>query len=416
MISKRVSPFFRQITVCLTLILIPFLFVLSCQKDEGLKQKDPNALTKSQAKEYFEQTATTLKFLTAGITPTETKNSDNSLTENMVIEWEQSVEGETSDSYVVEVPIRMMSSVTALLYDGVGHLNKNIRPVQMNASLLIEKHKADGCMHHLIVITVGSYSKAVANAKYGFLCDKSSFSGYQIFNDEEGHYLKSFAIKNGLKKTAPLIPQGKIKKVDSCGNDCHFVGLSFCVSKKVLTKGGDGGSSSGEDSRCPYCGRYLSLANGVPYCSHCEEYFEDWTFTICPDCLRPIYDCDCSCPICVYPNRYGNSCMCEPGPFDERCPVCGLYGCNGQHGGGADSTIVNDTYSVIVHTNLGGYVSRSIERPYYFHNENLTLTAHPYSGYSFVGWYEDNTLLSSLSQYSFSVTESRVIYAIFDEQ
>ena len=64
MTSKRVTSFFGQITVCLTLILFSFLF------------KDPSALTKAQAKEYFEQTASTLKFLTTGITPADTKNAD----------------------------------------------------------------------------------------------------------------------------------------------------------------------------------------------------------------------------------------------------------------------------------------------------------------------------------------------------
>lgn len=166
MVSNRVISFPRQIAVCLSLCLIAILFVLSCQKDEGLKQKDPNALTKSQAKEYFEQTASTLKFLTTGTTPAGTKNADYSLTENMIIDWNESLEGETADSYIVEIPIRMASPVTALLYDGIGHYNKNIRQVQMNTSLLIEKHKADGCLHHSVVTTVGSFSATSNNNIY----------------------------------------------------------------------------------------------------------------------------------------------------------------------------------------------------------------------------------------------------------
>ena len=414
MISKRVSPFFRQITVCLTLILIPFLFVLSCQKDEGLKQKDPNALTKSQAKEYFEQTATTLKFLTAGITPTETKNSDNSLTENMVIEWEQSVEGETSDSYVVEVPIRMMSSVTALLYDGVGHLNKNIRPVQMNASLLIEKHKADGCMHHLIVITVGSYSKAVANAKYGFLCDKSSFSGYQIFSSEDGNVESSKLFSKGLEFDAALLPINQMIKVDSLGTDRIYSGLRFGSSVRPVTKGG-GGLDSGEDFSCPYCGGTLSNEGSYYVCNNCIIYFYDMFDVRCPYCLELAQYCICVCPKCGFPNRYFNTCMCNP-PSGDQCPYCGVYGCNGQCGGGADSTNMNTTYTLFITTNnQGGYVSKSIERAYYFHNEYISLTAHPYSGYSFNGWYENNILISSSIQYSFSITCDRELVAFFEE-
>ena len=69
MISKRVTSFIRRITVCLTFFTMIVLFALSCQKDGGIKQKDPNALTKSEAKAYFEQAAATLKFLTAPCGP-----------------------------------------------------------------------------------------------------------------------------------------------------------------------------------------------------------------------------------------------------------------------------------------------------------------------------------------------------------
>ena len=85
MISKRVPPFIRQITVCLTLILISFLFVLSCQKDESLKQKDPNALTKSQAKEYFEHNAKTIKFFTSTSGPAEGSYSDDNSNKSVAL-------------------------------------------------------------------------------------------------------------------------------------------------------------------------------------------------------------------------------------------------------------------------------------------------------------------------------------------
>lgn len=69
MVRNRAPSFPRQKIVCLSFSLIIALFALSCQKDGGIKQKDPNALTKSEAKAYFEQTATTLKFLTTNILP-----------------------------------------------------------------------------------------------------------------------------------------------------------------------------------------------------------------------------------------------------------------------------------------------------------------------------------------------------------
>ena len=415
MISKRITSLYRRITVCLTLILFSLFFVLSCQKDEGLKQKDLNALTKAQAKEYFEQTASTLKFLTAGTIPAGTKNADYSLTENMIINWDQALEGETADSYVVEVPISMVSPITALMYDGVGHFNKNIHQAQMNASLLIEKHKADGCMHHLLVTTVGSYSKAVANTKYGFLCDKASFSGYQIFSSEEGIMESSKLYSKGLVFDADLLPTDQMIKVDSLGTDRIYSGLRFGSSSRPSTKGG-GGLDSGEDFTCPYCGGTLSNEGGYYVCNNCIIYFYDMFDVRCPYCLELVQYCTCVCPKCGFPNRYFNTCMCNP-PSGDQCPYCGTYGCNGQCGGGADSTEnMNTTYSLLITTNnQGGYVSKSIERSYYFYNEYILLTAHPNSGYTFNGWYEDNILISSNLQYSFSITCDRVLVAFFEE-
>ena len=69
MVSKRPVSFPRQILICLSLLVIAVICSISCQKDQDLKAKDPDALTKSEAKAYFEQTATTLKFLTTNILP-----------------------------------------------------------------------------------------------------------------------------------------------------------------------------------------------------------------------------------------------------------------------------------------------------------------------------------------------------------
>ncbi|MBR0315163.1 MAG: hypothetical protein IJK39_08610 [Bacteroidales bacterium] len=420
MISKRVPPFIRQITVCLTLILISFLFVLSCQKDESLKQKDPNALTKSQAKEYFEHNAKTIKFFTSTSGPAETKNQDYSLTENMVIEWDQALEGDNLYYFFVEVPIRMTTQIKALLYDGVGHINKNIRQVPMVTSLLFEKNKKNGLVHHYLVTSIGTYKEYPYDINYSFLCNKSSYSGYQIFSSENGEIVKTLSFHNGKSCVRTLYCDSLISKVDACGQDLSFRGIAFVFSSGISTKGG-GDASSGEDNRCPECGAPLTITfyNDYIYaqCQNCPYemslYFDPLGYDACPDCHFPIALCQCVCTICGYPNKYGKNCMCETG---TSCPYCGTPGCNGNCGGGADSlTQQNQTYSIIVHANnQGGYISKSVDRNYYFYNEYLSLTAHPYSGYYFSGWYEDNILVSSLIQYSFCVCDNRELVAHFD--
>lgn len=407
MISKRVTSFFRRITVCLTISLVSFLFVLSCQKDEGLKQKDPNALTKSQAKEYFEQTASTLKFLTTGTTPAGTKNADYSLTENMIIEWDQAIEGETANSYIVEIPIRMVSPVTALLYDGIGHFNKNIRQVQMNTSLLIEKHKADGCFHHSVVTTVGSYSTTV-NSKYGFLCDKSSFSGYQIFSAENGKLLNTMYYNHGDGKMRTLYTENQIPKVDSLGVDLIHRGIAFCFSKLILTKG-DAGGTSGEDSICPSCGGKMTLTNYGTYihlqCACGQEIivFIDIS-DCCSECNYPIQLCQCICSVCGYPNRNGNICACEANNGGSV-----LYG--------EDTTNVGvyEPLSLIINISGSGTVEVSPNRVHY-PGDNVTLTANPASGYYFGGWYENNLLIGTNLSKVLYMDGDKTILAVFIEE
>ena len=74
MINKLITFFLRRVIVFITLFSI--LLLSSCNKYEELKQRDSNALTKFQAKDYFEQTASTLKFITASSTPVGTKDVD----------------------------------------------------------------------------------------------------------------------------------------------------------------------------------------------------------------------------------------------------------------------------------------------------------------------------------------------------
>lgn len=396
------------------LLSVCFVSVPSCQKDSNGKGDDPNRLTSKEAKEYFEQNSTCLRFLSVGgDKPSGTKSA---LTENMIIDWDSAIESETSDAYFVEVPINMSSPISANLYDGIGHMHKNIRPIQVNMSLLIERHKSDDCTHCSVVTTIGSYSNNTISARYCYSSNKSSFSGYQIFSKEDGTYTTSKIFKNGRFVENALTNGCKVQKVDSTGKDLLYSGIQLMSSRALLTKG-DGGGGSGEDCRCPYCGSLLLFQNGFLHCPICNLDLDDWTSAICPDCLRPISDCDCSCPICGYPNRYGNQCMCQ-NPSGERCPYCGVYGCNGQCGGGADSTGTGDPNRYFITLNVnnvnGGYVTRNPDRSYYFFNESVTLTAYPYSGYSFSGWYEEGFLISQLPTLLLDMNQDRTILAVFE--
>lgn len=447
MISKRVTSLFRRITVCLTVSLLSLLFVLSCQKDEGLKQKDSNALTKAQAKEYFENNACTLKFLTAGSTLAGTKNADYSLTENMIIEWDQALEGEIEDSYVVEIPIRMVSPITVLLYDGVGHLNKNIRQVQMTISLLIERHKDDACLNHYLVTTIGSYLGNLGDIRYGYLANKTSFSGYQIFSTADGMLLKANNYQAGISRERFLFTEKQISKIDSLGRDLKFKGISFVFSKGALTKGG-GGLTSGEDKACTnpdcYDTMWVMEVNSfyiIYWCPTCGTqtivYIDP--LDTCPVCLCPQQLCIC-CTVCHYypciccDECHSYPCICNPNPEpdpepdpntnpeepekpepdDTTCDLCGRQGCDGS----CQLIAPNSNWFYLINVAVDsstpyGTVSKYPRGNYIGAGITVQLTAYPYSGYYFMGWKINGSIVSTQNPYPFYAASNLNIYAVF---
>lgn len=399
------------------LLSVCFVSVPSCQKDSNGKGDDPNRLSAKEAKEFFEQHSTCLRFLSVGgDKPSGTKSA---LTENMIIDWDSAIESETTDAYFVEVPINMVSPISAHLYDGIGHMHKNIRPVLVNMSLLIERHKSDNCTHSSVVTTIGSYSNNTIPARYCYSSNKTSFSGYQIFSTENGTYTTSRIFKNGRFVETTLTNGNQVQKIDSTGKDLFYSGISISLSKSLFTKGGDSGGTTGEDMVCPGCFNTLvNQGNGLFYCPNCQIYVVDINNTICPDCLCFVYECQCICPKCGFPNKYGKKCMCES-PSGDPCPICGVHGCNGQCGGGADSTNVGRPESCLITVNVninGGYIEKSPDKPLYLLEDALTLTAHPYTGYSFFGWYENGLLISQNSTLSFVVSQDRTLLAVFEEE
>ncbi len=433
MISKRVTSFFRRITVCLTVSTMIVLFALSCQKDDGIKQKDPNALTKAQAKEYFEQNARTLKFFTSGLTPAGTKNLDCSLTENMIIEWEQAIEGNNEDCYYVEVPIRMATSVKAILYDAVGNLNNNIREVNIFVSLLIQKEKVTDHISCLIVSNVGRFSSLPNNSKYCVSCNKDNYSGYQIFSKENGDYYSSFVYNEGVRSNISLIPQYMISRIDSLGHDILCSGISFVYCGHMNTKGGDGGMYSGENLVCPNCNTSLTvLSDHYAFCPECSYTIGGLISSeICPICLSPYeYDnlysnepgrCKC-CPDChQYP------CICGEG--DPLCPFCWSYGCNGScmqgnNGGGSNGGNGNNGNSgTFIHIvgavdslTLYGHVEQQPWGEYYNYGAQVSLMAYPNTGFRFSGWKKDGVLVSNENPLLVYAYQDMTFYAVFRDE
>ena len=401
------------------LLSVCLVSVPSCQKDSNGKGDDPNRLTSKEAKEYFEQHSTCLRFLSVGgDKPSGTKSA---LTENMIIDWDSAIESETTDAYFVEVPINMATPIFALLYDGVGHLNTNIRRVIVNNSLLIKREKGCNTILQSLVSTIGKHSKTVDSNKnrYCFSSDKRWFDVYQIYSTLDGNILETKVFRGGQSKVTTLIDGSLFVKVDSLGRDIHFKGISFAFKKNGPSTKGGGGISSGEDNVCPECGGVLSFNNYgfclelVCNCGYTFVLYIDLD-DYCSGCGFPNPLCVCTCPSC---GNYLRNCTCSQ-PGGNSCPFCGVPGCNGQCGGGADSTGIGRPESCLITVNVnvnGGYVVKNPDKTTYPIGDNLTLTAYPYTGYSFFGWYENGLLISQNSTLNFIVSQDRTLLAVFEE-
>ncbi len=71
------------------------------------------------------------------------------------------------------------------------------------------------------------------------------------------------------------------------------------------------------------------------------------------------------------------------------------------------------TISAMVTPDGAGVVTGAGE---YAENANVQLVASANPGYTFVGWYEGNTLRSSSTTYAFNATADRILYAVFEYQ
>lgn len=396
------------------LLSVCFVSVPSCQKDSNGKGDDPKRLSAKEAKEFFEQHSTCLRFLSVGgDKPSGTKSA---LTENMIIDWDSAIECETSDAYFVEVPINMASPISAIMYDGLGKRNTKIKNVTVKSSLLIERQKKEGLMSISLVTMVGLFANN-QDTRWCVSCNKDHFNGYQIFSKTNGDILCSYYYHDGIKEQRTLYREQQITRIDAFGRDLPLRGITFIVSNYVLTRGG-GGGASGESTQCPSCGATINvnnIQNGYYQCPPpCGAYFLVLIDPnlYCEGCGFPFSECRC-CNICHY-----YPCSCNPPGGNDCCPICGVPGCNGQCGGGADSTVVRPGRCLItvnVNNSSRGYVTMNPESYLYDIGENLTLTAYAYSGFSFAGWYENGLLISHNSTLGFMVSQDRTFLAVFEE-
>ena len=388
------------------LLFVCFVSVPSCQKDSNGKGDDPNRLSAKEAKEYFEQNSTCLRFLSVGgDKPSGTKSA---LTENMIIDWDSAIESETTDAYFVEVPINMASPITAVTYKGIGNLKKDIKSVLLRTSLLIEKCKVDNCINSNFIVLLGTFSVNNKQERYPFLCEKSKFIGYMMKGTTDGNLQSCYFLNQGKASSVSLISDKLFMTRDSLGHDKVFTGISLISSKKFLTKGG-GGSNSGEQNVCPICGavNYINWINGdLAECTVCQSIFWgaiDFNGDYCSICGNPVYSCMCCSDCHTYP------CICGPATL---CPYCERAGCGGEC---QNNNNQNIQFFVRLIPTPNGTISITPNCMYHDMDSFVTVQAFPDEGYSFDYWLLNGQIASVDNPYVFVVSDATYVKAIFVE-
>lgn len=387
-------------------VIIIVITIISCTREDRVSYNIAGSkqLTSEAARVILEQKVKALK-LTRFSKLAKTKSS---LTDYLTIDWKNSTATESSSCFIIQVPIKTQLKIQVSSYAGIGHFHYNIHKTNIASYIVVQKHKQADYTRIFVMTDVG-------------LAD---LNGYKYFSTADGKYLAAYKYNNGKRK--PVRMEGGGFRTDSSGNDIKYCGFSIMVPSKVLSKGGDGGLTSGEDNNCICGGVFID-----GYCNLCGMGLLDEIIVSeepCPFCGYYVCRCCESCGaypcICLEHNDYCPICNNDPCICDLfRCPYCHELFCNGecQSNNGGDSDDGNEpenksdstlfTLALSINNDNWGSVTGDGVYPA---NTNVSISAMPAYGYSFGGWSSDGILEAITAAYHFNITSDRCLRANFN--
>lgn len=390
------------------LVFLSGILYLSCQKnDKNLTHED--FLKIQEAKSYFENNASTLKFFAFeghnhnGHVVTKGVNESS----NLLLDWDNARTIRTASADIVEVPIKMSAPIYCVLYDGFGNSQLNRKQAAIKSSLIIENVHTEGFSYYVLTLC-GVQKTSSSQDKYCYSADKTGFSGYEILSNEGGDITKVYGYEKGTQRVTNLFRICK-SMIDSTGKDIYYKGLQLLGSLGLQTKGG-GLPETGEMNmfvRCPNCDNLNSYTND--YCSFCNYYLGiGWGEGTCPVCQRD--PCLC-CEDCHwYP------CVCENTCYTN-CSYCGALGCTGQclgEGNLPDPPTYNQPWGVTI--SIYPIYSGVTNVQYDFVSCSYQLTATANSGYTFAYWGNlENEIVSTSNPYRIFPTSDIHLVAVFTQ-
>ena len=243
------------------LCLWAILALNSCSYESFDNGKHDSNLTINEARAYFENNATDLRYneLIYSYIPTKADN-------NIVPKWNEAQHGTTLNSEVIMIPILEANRLGAVLTTTLFEMKEGtVDNVKVESHLVIQRYNATGKMRRFITTVVGISNDANANS-YIFTGNRTKFRGFMLISDECGKCEDIFYYMGGKRFKMHIGNYTKEeKKVYK-----HLqisVGFSF-LETSIATRDG-GGHLSGEegDVYCYSCHALTNFNSGV--CAVC---------------------------------------------------------------------------------------------------------------------------------------------------
>ena len=290
----------------------------SCSHERFDGDKRNSDFSVDEARAYFENNATDLRYNELIYSRTPTKADDN-----IVPQWKNAKHGTTPNSEVIMIPIlepdRLGAALTTTLF---GLREGTADDVKVESHLVIQKYSATGKLRRFITTVVGISKDKNANP-YLFTGDRAKFRGFMLISNETGKCEEVFYYMGGRRFKMHI---GHYTAEEKKANK-HLqmsVGFSF-VETSIATKS-RGGHQPGEDVDF-YCFNCHSLTNfNCGVCTVCgagpKEIGGGEAYFFCRGCGKLVGSCICRPEPPPHPEN--------PKDKKEVCLLCGDIYCSGE--------------------------------------------------------------------------------------
>lgn len=328
-----------------TCAIMCILFVSSCTVENSLvEMNDEKTFTLEQARANFENNAEDLKLVSflkpQNLDKARTKSDGETDWENIVPDWDNAVFGQKESSVAYMIPITLPGNLKAKFNLSFGRYRTYYHKDETVKSYLVVEKRNNGTVKRFLTTSIGDSGNRTSSEKpYLYTGSRRHFNGLFIVSSESGEAQLAYYYVNGRRFKMHISKgEGAHDHINSPDNN-GSVGFVFRGSKP-MTKGGDGGNSTGEDDMayCYTCHQtttwVLGTINGVEHlvCSQCglpaEEIGGGELYFFCSVCGNLESNCICG----------NNNPDPNPDPDeDQYCPVCGhlLENCICIQGGGS---------------------------------------------------------------------------------